>query len=92
MKLKINVTQECIDAGVPTEPAHCPIAVAVENMGAYNIEIGSDWAIAEWNDRVINTELPLSAQEFIAAFDEDKPVEPFEFEIEIKDYQEWLNE
>lgn len=81
-RMKIQVTQEDIDQGTPSEVCACPIALAAKRVFAHReiavldivIQIGDRWEMA----------LPDSAQKFIEEFDNGLPVTPFEFELPDK--------
>lgn len=84
MKLKINVTQACIDDGIPCDTAFCPIALAVKKVQAdglktYNAYVSFSHCIIE--DKMFS--LPLVAERFIHDFDGHCPVKPFSFELSV---------
>lgn len=93
--MKIEVTQEDIDAGMVS--AHsCPIALAAnrivgDNMclvGPNVISIKSHKVPFTLNDHESfyweynSTKLPPEARKFVSDFDDHQPVEPFSFEID----------
>lgn len=82
--MKIEVTQEDIERGVPLNSCFCPIAFA--SSRAFHCQhslVSQDYfrvlGVGK-NGRIM---LPQPAIDFIAAFDAGKPVEPFSFEVEV---------
>lgn len=80
MKIKIQVTQENIINGQPCEYYSCPIALAVKKQIGLKakvylntIDIGKNHSFA----------LPKRAKTFTSKFDSRKPVEPFNFWLNI---------
>ena len=77
--MKVTVTQEDIDKGRPQVGHGCPIAIAVKRsnksntvwIGRFTAFIGADCY-----------PLPGTAMQFVKDFDNNKPVEPFTFEME----------
>ncbi len=81
--MKIKLTQSHIDAGVKGDCGSCPVALAVmEATGAKEAGVagGSMWIEGY---RLI-TSTPAAIRDFIDAFDAGRPVEPFEFDIELE--------
>ena len=78
--MKIQVTQDDIDAGIPRSCRRCPIAKALDRM---NIPyFGVLTLVIVWSARYKdNSILPTEALNFIQDFDHDRPVKPFEFEL-----------
>lgn len=84
--MTIHVTQDDIDNGVACNTGLCPIAHAIRRAVP-----GSYWYVGsvEVFHRDLNgcrcdeMDLPVPACEFISAFDEGRPVNPFSFELEI---------
>lgn len=83
--MKIRVRQEHIDKGVCNSPWECPIALAAqEAIGTDELSV---WPyLLTWcaGELVHEADMPRPAREFIENFDDGRPVEPFEFEIEVK--------
>lgn len=81
--MKIKVTQKHIDCGVWGEGDKCPIAKAIRSIPSIkkkSIYVNSTCC---W----IGTKLyrlPEVATKFVAAFDGEKKVKPFEFELDLK--------
>lgn len=78
--MKIVVTQEHINSGIPSACGLCPIAYAVHDaFGNYDhgVEVRNTYLTI---DR-IRYKLPSEATMFIRRFDSHESVKPFEFEI-----------
>lgn len=76
--MTVTVTQQDINNGHKRNCGHCPIALAVRRVipdvyvGGYHVFI----------DEIATYKLPDVAIEFIKAFDNERPVKPFSFDIE----------
>jgi hypothetical protein len=78
--MKVEVKQEHIDKGVPSNGCECPIALALGEMFPDaqvlvcdgRIEVGFEVAAP-----------PQEAKEFINDFDDGEPVAPFSFDLDI---------
>jgi len=82
--MKIKVEQKHIDNGIREMCGLCPIALAIrEVVPDKSIRVRWTWVDVcdKAEDRMVT--LPKSATAFIYAFDENKPVAPFEFELAI---------
>ena len=95
--MKIHVTQDHINDGLPDNCSKCPIALAVSDalkaraVPFFNLAVRAEEVVVwtgENNPRQINASLPDNAQNFIEEFDSWDPTEeglpdvaPFEFEI-----------
>lgn len=85
MKIKVQVTQDDINKGERCSYLHCPVArgmhraigtiVGITPMRARFLDDGSPKEVA----------LPNIAADFIIAFDSERAVTPFEFEIDVPD-------
>jgi hypothetical protein len=81
----IHVTQDHIDHGAKGSCTHDPIALALEDAGFYEAWAGPDkigvrGAVKEpW----VRYWTPVEVREFMILFDNDEPVEPFEFELGV---------
>lgn len=79
--MKITVTQEDIDKGLPNRCYECPVSLAVKRaLGARDVSVS--WTITAHVDGEIlkfNKTDPITR--FVAAFDARQPVQPFEFEL-----------
>ena len=85
--MRIEVTQEDIDAGEADNCTECPVALAIRRAC-------SGMALVHYDEVMLGQEwypLPPEAREFILAFDlvhllpdfaDDRPPAPFAFEIE----------
>lgn len=77
--MKIEVKRSYIRKGIQNSQNNCPIAISVrKSFGIDNVEVNcGDMKIGKRK-----FDLPLEAQDFITAFDDNKSsVEPFSFEI-----------
>jgi len=85
MNMKIEITQEHIDAGTPMKASYCPIALALaEQFGEDSTIHVWDHEIMIWKDgreRIGYTHSPQS-REFSANFDEGIEVSPCTLELE----------
>lgn len=87
--MKVDVTQDHIDNGVPLDCYQCPVASAVEDaLGrrAINqewIRVGGEaiWLVTHdaGGRHATPYHIPRSVRRFIARFDAGKPVQPFTF-------------
>ena len=91
-RIRIDVTQEHINEGNPTESGYCPVALALQEHAGWshaNAATHQFWPLFEnWDERLgvsIRYDLPVEASSFIQAFDDGDPVEPFSFEVEVRD-------
>lgn len=84
-KMKIQVTSEHIQNGKRTSAFNCPIALAMKDTGLANVSVGPKHAVVvnTAGDKIIS--LPIEVRSFIKTFDDNLPVEPFEFEINLKE-------
>lgn len=93
--VRINVTQEDIDMGLPCNAKSCPIALAALRCGQEQLErvdgisatqygiyytAGVEHRIS-WQGTIV----PTRAKRFIEAFDSGKPVYPFSFTLSVLD-------
>jgi hypothetical protein len=77
----INVTQEDIDSGHKGQCETCPIALAAMRVFKTRVLAEGQELHVYHNDIWNLFFLPEEATYFIKAFDHDKPVSPFSFEI-----------
>lgn len=95
--MKIEVTQDDIDKGQASNCVSCPIALALKRQCPEFATVNVKYSFAffwsnptNWKDMDYKpvgdcvAELPFEARKFIGRFDIGLPVEPFEFELEIK--------
>lgn len=88
MKVKVSVRQDDIAEGFPGDSCFCPVAIAARRtlhltgltVGATTLFTGKIRA-----GIYVNPPLPRPAQDFIARYDNDLPVGPFEFELDVPD-------
>jgi hypothetical protein len=84
MKVKVKVTQSCIDEGVRGQGDSCPVAQAVlEALGLEKTGVWIDYGYIEIFELRLPT--PPNVIQFIESFDRGDPVEPFEFELDVDD-------
>lgn len=76
--MRIFVTQEDIDKGVPNDDCKCPVALAISRVRS-TADVHVDRRYIDVGYQSFTTPEPASA--FIRAFDAGQPVEPFEFEL-----------
>lgn len=86
--MKIVVTQQDIDLAHRYDATRsalplcerCPIALAIQRQTGMPVQVSPDMAtIGE-----TSIDLPLEAQDFVAAFDDNVMVEPFIFDLEFQ--------
>jgi hypothetical protein len=82
--MKIEVTQEHIEKGVPEEECNCPIALAIRD--AFNVE---ELEVSV-NATVIRVGFdhcptPEEAEAFVCDFDDGRSVRPFTFDLPIEE-------
>lgn len=80
--MKITVTQEHIEDGKAEDELACPIALALRQQTNEDLAVFSFDAFRSGVSKSIP--LPKIASDFINAFDYDKPVEPFTFDLPIE--------
>lgn len=82
----ITVTKEDIEKGVMSECDKCPIALAVARVGVKLPRVFASEVFFDDPDVPalrIKAKLPPAATRFICDFDEDEPVSPFSFDLEL---------
>jgi len=88
MHLDIEVNQQDIETGVPSDEHWCPIARAVRRLvpdvecvtvdsGVLSVVLTTD------REEHLEAELPLNAKEFVAMFDDLEAVQPFRFSASL---------
>ncbi len=87
--MKVTVTQEMIDKGIPGDCSDCPVALGFLALGYDGVSIDGDsaavWKKADRNEQIYY--LPDEARRFITSFDATSGKgEPFEFEVELSSY------
>ena len=81
-KIRITVTQEDIDKGVPCNSVRCPIAKAVDRKFGLNLlgaSVGSRIITCFHNGKHRKFQMSKSGMKFVQRFDDRKIVEPFTF-------------
>lgn len=84
--VRIEVSQEDITRGIPGECDACPIALAAARAGLERPRIFSDrMHFGPQTESGVRPrlDLPKIAQAFIFDFDEEEPVSPFAFDLEL---------
>jgi hypothetical protein len=77
----IDVTEEDIREGIPSNFCWCPFALAANRAFGRPVEVGTKHlALGDGY-----THLPVEAIRFIAAFDAAEPVRPSTFTIRMED-------
>ena len=78
--MRIDVTQQDIDQGVPCDSWHCPITLAAQRAGLRNVEVNGMSLFGNGH----MAWLPEEALDFIYLFDKHRKLtKPFFFEIFI---------
>lgn len=77
-----KVTQEIIDRGIPNSPCDCPVAIALRQQLLPNAQVGGYKIWFDPDDYRFIT-IPEHIRTFITSFDHGRPVQPFEFELNI---------
>ncbi len=88
--MKIQVTYEDIDNGVPNCKCNCPIALAIQDVHESIIRVlvyrfGIQTIVSTGGSRIYQQwfDLPISVKGFMGRFDASESCEPFEFELAI---------
>ena len=79
--MKITVTQEHIDNGDRGSCTHDPIALAMRNAGLEAPWVGPAGISWKIEHRNYFMQTPRIVLDFMLAFDNKQPVEPFEFSL-----------
>ena len=84
--MKIRVTQEHINEGVPGKACSCPIALALNDQinPPHHIQVGSEVILISSALDTCAYGLPEKVKQFISDFDGELFVEPLEFELNIE--------
>lgn len=80
-KITVEVTAEDIAKGEPGDGCKCPIAIAVRRATGLNDVSIRPIAQSRIGNRYVY--LPDPAKRFVLDFDEEQPVQPFTFEIDL---------
>lgn len=84
--MKFFLTQTHIDAGIRSHPCSCPIARCIDEARNHVSEVSVGRGIVNIDSR--KYKLPKEAISFIDGYDNQKEVEPMEFEINLEDFEE----
>ena len=87
--LRVKVEDMHIRCGVHGTSESCPVALALTPLlpAGKRASVGFGWfgVLLEPGGPHLETyDLPQSATDFIRDYDQRKPVEPFEFEVEVE--------
>lgn len=84
--MKIKVEQRHIDEGLCWDPHGCAIALAALDAGVgQRLSVGPG-EITIYDPESVTVRLPREAVFFIADFDSNRTVQPFEFDIDIPEH------
>ena len=84
MYVTIRVKDEDIKQGIRRNGSFCPVALAARRiLGTKVITNRYQLSIVPNNHTTIKYPAPVEVTEFVDAFDADKKVEPFAFEIDM---------
>ena len=83
--MKIQVTQDHIDRGVPKSSAKCPIAISLGEHTETPWTVSTTWVCLEGQAITRSMALPPDAQMFIAAFDAGFDVNTLEFDLPLEE-------
>jgi hypothetical protein len=87
--MRIEVTQEDIDAGKRADACDCPVALAICRASGFSVSVRYSTVyrlqseIHAWDSRAYLGELPNAARYFVVDFDEGRAVAPFAFDLDI---------
>jgi hypothetical protein len=79
----VNVEQKHIDAGLAGECDMCPVALALIGAGCYMVTVGNYEMNFIYKDESYYLDNPNEVVLFIDNFDDENPVVPFSFRLEI---------
>lgn len=89
MVYHVDVTQADIDNGVAGKSESCPVAIAVSRAMESGVRVALGRVFVDDPRRAqpyfSSGLLPLNAREFIGLFDNHKPVQPFAFDVDMKE-------
>ena len=90
--MRIEVTQDDIDAGRPNNNLSCPLALAISRAADKPASVGQCSGRTFQAGNVHATDrrfwLPAMATLFVREFDAGKQVSPFDFELDLQTNQE----
>lgn len=84
--MEITVNQGHIDAGIPSDKSHCPVALAMASAGLVCPEVHAsrlEYVSGAYSNYPahIHHPTPLEVVDFIEAFDAGNDVSPFDFNL-----------
>jgi hypothetical protein len=80
--MKIQVTQQHIDAGQKGSCTKDPVALALKEATGKEVWASPSYLVW-WEDEIRkNVATPFKVYEFMRAYDNNEPVKSFEFELE----------
>jgi hypothetical protein len=83
--IKVVVTQEHIDKGERGDCYSCAVSLALRDSDIPEARMGL-WSIflhGKFDDDKNTIDAPPQVKQFVRDFDQKRPVQPFEFEIEV---------
>jgi hypothetical protein len=80
--MKITVTQQHIDEGQRGSTTRDPISFAMADAGLEHPHAGVTYLSWQSKDYKRSVEIPREVYDFMADFDNGRPVQPFTFELE----------
>ncbi len=83
--MTIEVTEDDIINGEPTEPCKCPVALALERATGKQWIVSCNDAGTSEEEGYALTMLPPDVRDFIKTYDNRGTVSPFTFYMDIKD-------
>lgn len=87
MTYKIEVRQEHLNAGMPTDCSSCPVALAMKSAELHDPYVGMEFL--EWGEIPRRTcETPAIVRKFIMQFDDEFGPMPRPFSFELTDERE----
>ncbi len=81
--MKISVTQQHINSGLRGSCSGDPISLAMKNAGLDKPWASPDHLAWRVGFRDYSVRTPENVVQFMQDFDNNKPVQPFEFEVEV---------
>ena len=82
-RVRVSVTAEDIAQGKPYVCWGCPVAIAMTRTLGYPVAVDEwRWFMEEGSVRRLHG-LPDAVQAFVKAYDQQQPVAPFSFTVEV---------
>lgn len=84
--MKIEVTQQDIDNGVPGDAESCPVALACQRTipGCHDLTVGDDTIEFDIDGDAMAFDLPAEVATFVHRFDCKDAVAPFAFDLDVE--------